>query len=152
MNTSASPGGDWRGTRHARLTRSMLTARMPQSARQTLAALRYLLRDQETRCISHAGIAKKARLSEGSVSPAMRILAGEDPAYPTIKFIDRAWVADNGRGRAGYAITMLPPSELRQAHPPQAQPLDCSMPSVAAGFFDPEQGSSLDPISESPPN
>jgi hypothetical protein len=34
MNTSASQGGDWRGTRHARLTRSMLTARMPQSARQ----------------------------------------------------------------------------------------------------------------------
>ncbi len=70
MNMSPSQRGDWRVTRHARLTRSMLTARMPQSARQTLTALRYLLRDHETKCISHAEIAKKARLSEGSVSPA----------------------------------------------------------------------------------
>jgi hypothetical protein len=141
MNAHTSP--DWRGTRHARIPRSILAARIPKSAKECLVALRYLIPDGETKRISHDTIARRAGLSEGSVSPAMKILAGEHPNYPHIRFVTRDWQQD-GHGQPGFAITMLPPPELRKTA--SVAPIPGVADPGAGASFCAHEGSESDPV------
>lgn len=120
-------------TRHARLTRSGVRVRSVLDAHAAgngpaacavLQAVRYLIRDGETRHdISQADIAAIAGLSEATVSKYM-------PRLEAAGYFRRRRTG-SGRGR-GYAITMLPPHELRDVPPV------------------PEKGSSSDPFPEPP--
>jgi biotin operon repressor len=120
-------------TRHARITRSGVRVRAVLDAHAAgngpaacavLQAVRYLIRDGETRHdISQADIAAIAGVSEATVSKYM-------PRLEAAGYFRRRR-AGSGRGR-GYAITMLPPHELRDA-PPAV-----------------EKGSLSDPFAEAP--
>lgn len=121
---------DYRGHRHGRMTRSMVRG-LSKIQRLVLLELRYRLRDGETKHISQYDLSKATRLSEASVSTAMRQLAGQSVTIkgvvhepPARAFIRRERVDDTGNGRPGYLITMLPPPEQRTtaAPPPEATP------------------------------
>lgn len=89
----------WKGVSHARMTRSMHTLRGGEF--KVLAAIRRLIPDGERRKLSQAEIAAKAKVSEGTVSAAMKTL---NDVYLKRHFLGR------GRGK-GYEIEMLPPPE-----------------------------------------
>jgi hypothetical protein len=85
------------------MTRS--TEGLPQSEYKILAVLRRIIPDGETRQISQADIARRARVSEGTVSPAMRALEARG-------YLERERPTKFVRG-SGYAITIVPLPEVR---------------------------------------
>jgi hypothetical protein len=91
----------WQGISHARMTRSMQA--LPGGAHKVLTTLRRLIPDGARRKISQAEIARRACVSEGTVSSAMHHLDGP---YLVRHSLGR------GRGR-GYEIELLPPPEQR---------------------------------------
>jgi hypothetical protein len=103
------------------MTRSMQA--MPGGAHKVLTTLRRLIPDGARRKIPQNEIAKKACVSEGTVSSAMRLLDGP---YLIRHPLGR------GRGR-GYEIELLPPPEQR---PP-------------AALSTPQKGSISDPCDRS---
>lgn len=131
----------WKGVSHARMTRSMSALRGGEY--KVLAAVRRLIPDGERRKFSQADIAKRARVSEGTVSEAMKALDG---AYLRRHFLGR------GRGR-GYEIEVLPPPEQQLPLPFEAprkgsesDPYDRSFSSgIPTPQTPPNKGSDSDP-------
>lgn len=104
---------DWRGKRHARMTRSMFD--LSAGPFKVLSGLRMEMKDGETRDdLSQAMIADLANVSEATVSRAMPIL--QDAGYIR-------WTKNNpdkrGRG-AGHTLTLLPPPEMGSASDPSS--------------------------------
>lgn len=114
---------NWRGTNHSRMTRSMEWALSPAEFK-IIAVLRRSIRDGQRRRISQREIARRARVSESTVSVAIRRLDG---IYLQRRFIGR------GRG-GGYEIEMLPPPEMR--HPRRRTPQNGSL---SDPFLDPQE-------------
>src|SRR5262245_60494886 len=141
----------YKRTRHARMTRSLL--RVAQAlpghdngpgADVVLKALRYMLKDGETRQLSQADIADVAGCSEGTVAKYM-------PRLAQAGLIERTPPAKAGRGN-GYTITMLPPPELRVELPRKGSFDDPSTRSLNEGTplpqTAPQEGSSDDPSND----
>lgn len=131
----------WKGISHARMTRSMQGLRGGEY--KVLAAVRRLIPDGQRRKLSQALIARKAAVSEGTVSAAMKQLDG--------LYLKRHYL---GRGRGnGYEIEMLPPTEQQLALPLEApakgsnsDPSDRSFLSgVPEPQTPPQKGSDSDP-------
>lgn len=102
---------DWRGVRHARMSKSMF--RLPPGAFKVLAGLRCALKDGETRTdVSQASIAELADVSEATVSRAMPFL--HEAGYIVW---EKADPEKRGRG-AGHMLTLLPPPEFGSAADP----------------------------------
>lgn len=146
--------------KHARLTYSMVRARLPKAARAILEALCYHMRPDTPTYISHARIAAWADVSEGSVSAMMPVLAAEwnNRAENNVPYLRRRWDAQRRR----YEIALLPPPEVRgwwQAEP-QAEPQPAPEPESPApevtvcadqlSFFDLLPGSNFDPTPVAP--
>jgi hypothetical protein len=116
---------------------------MPGGAHKVLATLRRLIPDGARRKIPQDEIARKACVSEGTVSSAMRLLDG---AYLVRHFIGR------GRGN-GYEIELLPPPEQRPlgvlGTPPKGSISDPCDRSFSSGVPTPQEaaqkGSEIDP-------
>jgi hypothetical protein len=126
----------WKGISHARMTRSM--SGLSGAEYKVLGTVRRLIPDGMRRKISHEEIAEKAKVSEGTVSRALRKFDG---IYLHRYFLGR------GRGR-GYEIEMLPPPEQRSSMPQKGSPTDLSHDSlslsVATPQTPPEKGSPTD--------
>lgn len=141
---------DYRGKRHARMTTSM--RRLPKTMRLVLLELRWRIPDGETKHVSNATLAGATGLSEASVSVYVRLLAGEPVIVkgetlqpPPQRFIARARRSDG----PGYAITMLPPPELRQPPAPAPRVVEMAFgtadPAAAPAAPATPEGSSSDP-------
>lgn len=90
---------------HSRMTRSM--EYLPLPAKAILMHLRRVIPDNETRVISQVEIARRANVGESTVSKYMPLLVSDG-------WVNRTAPGRGGRGN-GYAITVLPPPELRPA-------------------------------------
>lgn len=111
QESKSTRAADWRGKRHARMTRSMFD--LPAGPFKVLAGLRIELKDGETRDdVSQAMIADLANVSEATVSRAMPILQDAGFIQWTKHDPDK-----RGRG-AGHTLTLLPPPEMGSAADP----------------------------------
>lgn len=90
----------WKGISHGRMTRAMEQSLSPAEFK-VLAVVRRIIPDGQRRMISQFEIARRARVSESTVSATMRKVDG---------IFTRRFLIGIGRGR-GYEIEMIPPAE-----------------------------------------
>lgn len=121
----------WKGINHSRMTPTMERALRPVEFK-VLHVVRRMIPDGQRRKLSQAEIAKRAKVSEGTVSRAMRALAEG-------KFIKRYFLG-KGRGN-GYELEVLPPREQLQLPlpaPEKTSPGDPSEESFSSGVTEPQ--------------
>lgn len=111
---TATMQSDWRGVRHARITRSMLAGGALTAAQSAvLGHVCYLIPYGESGYVSNADLARRTGYTEGYVSVIMRQLAGETVTSGGRIFsgmphprITRTWTD------SGFLIAPVPPAEL----------------------------------------